>query len=166
MPSLRSRVAASESSTGPSSAELDLEKVFHPQVVALPHFFHRGLDHAYSAIPDKVRYLPPDFCQACRFPLGRLCCSGFATLSNLRFSIAVSFFFIPCSSPLHFRQRKKPRSAAGHGDCTVKYVDGAGNHLVLRPHNHAYPVEVMAMEPGKKVHDYLIGRICYVSIET
>jgi len=48
----------------------------------------------------------------------------------------------------------------------VKYVDGAGNHLVLRPHNHAYPVEVMAMEPGKKVHDYLIGRICYVGIET
>jgi hypothetical protein len=25
---------------------------------------------------------------------------------------------------------------------------------------------VMAMEPGKKVHDYLIGRICYVGIET
>jgi len=24
----------------------------------------------------------------------------------------------------------------------------------------------MAMEPGKKVHDYLIGRICYVGIET
>jgi hypothetical protein len=35
-----------------------------------------------------------------------------------------------------------------------------------RPHNHAYPVEVMAMEPGKKFHDYLIGRICYVGIET
>jgi hypothetical protein len=25
---------------------------------------------------------------------------------------------------------------------------------------------VMAMEPGKEVHDYLIGRICYVGIET
>src|SRR6202795_3182833 len=53
-----------------------------------------------------------------------------------------------------------------NGACTVKYVEVAGNHLVLRPHNHAYPVEVMAMEPGKKVHDYLIGRICYVGIET
>jgi hypothetical protein len=52
------------------------------------------------------------------------------------------------------------------GDCTVKYVEVAGDQLVLRPHNHAYPVEVMAMEPGKKVHDYLIGRICYVGIET
>src|SRR6202142_3514370 len=50
--------------------------------------------------------------------------------------------------------------------CTVKYVEVAGNHLVLRPHNQAYSVEVMAMEPGRKVHDYLIGRVCYVGIET
>jgi hypothetical protein len=28
------------------------------------------------------------------------------------------------------------------GTCTVKYVEEAGNHLVLRPHNTAYPVEV------------------------
>lgn len=52
------------------------------------------------------------------------------------------------------------------GACTVKYVETAGNHLVLRPHNPAYPVEVMPMEHGRKVHDYLIGRICYVGIET
>ena len=57
-------------------------------------------------------------------------------------------------------------AVARNGNCTVKYVEVAGNHLVLRPHNQAYPVEVMAMEPGKKVHDYLIGRICYVGIET
>jgi len=35
-PAFRSSVAANESSTGPSSAEVDLEKVFHPQVVAFP----------------------------------------------------------------------------------------------------------------------------------
>ncbi len=52
------------------------------------------------------------------------------------------------------------------GRCTVKYVELAGNHLVLRPHNQAYPVEVMPMEEGKKAHDYLIGRVCYVGIET
>jgi hypothetical protein len=57
-------------------------------------------------------------------------------------------------------------AVARNGDCTLKYVEVAGRHLVLRPHNQAYPVEVMAMEPGKKVHDYLIGRICYVGIET
>lgn len=57
-------------------------------------------------------------------------------------------------------------AVARNGNCTVKYVEVAGNHLVLRPHNTAYPVEVMVMPPGKKVHDYLIGRICYVGIET
>jgi len=57
-------------------------------------------------------------------------------------------------------------AVAKSGGCTVKYVELAGNHLVLRPHNTAYPVEVIPMEPGKKVHDYLIGRVCYVGIET
>jgi hypothetical protein len=57
-------------------------------------------------------------------------------------------------------------AVARHGACTVKYVELAGNHLVLRPHNPAYPVEVMSMEHGRKVHDYLIGRICHVGIET
>ena len=53
-----------------------------------------------------------------------------------------------------------------NGACTVKYVEQAGNHLVLRPHNPAYPVEVMAMDEGKTAADYLIGRICHVGIET
>jgi hypothetical protein len=52
------------------------------------------------------------------------------------------------------------------GDCTIKYVELAGRHLVLRPHNQAYPVEVMPMEEGKNSADYLIGRVCYVGIET
>jgi len=52
-----------------------------------------------------------------------------------------------------------------NGTCTVKYVEQAGRHLVLRPHNHAYPVEVMPMEEGKSARDYLIGRVCHVGIE-
>jgi len=53
-----------------------------------------------------------------------------------------------------------------NGICTVKYVEVAGRQLVLRPHNQAYPVEVLAMEEGKKPADYLIGRVCHVGIET
>lgn len=52
------------------------------------------------------------------------------------------------------------------GSCTVKYVEVAGNHLILRPHNQAYPIEVMTMEEGKSTADYLVGRVCYVGIET
>jgi len=52
------------------------------------------------------------------------------------------------------------------GHCTIKYVELAGQHLVLRPHNHSYPVEIMPMEDDKTAADYLIGRVCYVGIET
>jgi peptidase S24-like protein len=52
------------------------------------------------------------------------------------------------------------------GACTVKYVELGGNHLILRPHNQAYPVEVLPVEEGKSISDYLIGRVCYVGIET
>jgi len=53
-----------------------------------------------------------------------------------------------------------------NGSCTVKYVEMAGNHLVLRPHNQSYPVEVMSLEADKKPHDYLVGRVCHVGVET
>jgi hypothetical protein len=53
-----------------------------------------------------------------------------------------------------------------HGACTVKYVEVADRQLVLRPHNQAYPVDVLPVEYGRKPADYLIGRVCYVGIET
>lgn len=52
------------------------------------------------------------------------------------------------------------------GECSVKYVEQGGDNLILRPHNQAYPVEVLPVEEGKQVSDYLVGRVCYVGIET
>lgn len=52
------------------------------------------------------------------------------------------------------------------GVCMVKYVEVSEGHVVLRPHNNSYPVEIIPMEPGKKIAAYLIGRICHVGIET
>ena len=53
-----------------------------------------------------------------------------------------------------------------NGVSTVKYVEVAGDQLVLRPHNQAYPVDVLGVEKGVKPADYLIGRVCYVGIQT
>lgn len=50
--------------------------------------------------------------------------------------------------------------------CTVKYVQIAGSNLVLRPHNQAYPVELLPIEEGKRFSDYIVGRVCHVGIET
>src|SRR5215470_12410412 len=49
-------------------------------------------------------------------------------------------------------------------DCTIKYVERAGNQLLLRPQNPSYPLDVIAMEEGQKPSDFIIGRICYVGI--
>lgn len=52
------------------------------------------------------------------------------------------------------------------GECTIKYVELAGNHLVLRPHNASYPVEILPMDQGMSAPDYIVGRVCHVGIET
>jgi SOS-response transcriptional repressor LexA len=57
-------------------------------------------------------------------------------------------------------------AVAKDGDCTIKYVEAAGNVLALRPQNQAYPIDFVTMEQGKTPADYLIGRVCYVGIET
>lgn len=50
--------------------------------------------------------------------------------------------------------------------CTVRYVSVSGNHLVLRPNNPTYAVEVIPIEMGKTFADYIVGRVCHVAIDT
>jgi SOS-response transcriptional repressor LexA len=50
--------------------------------------------------------------------------------------------------------------------CTVKYVEIADHHLVLRPENPAYPVSIVPIEEDKTFADYIVGRVCYVGMET
>jgi Peptidase S24-like len=52
------------------------------------------------------------------------------------------------------------------GTCTIRYVDVDDGHLILRPHNLAYPTEVITLEYGQKPSDCIVGRVCYVGIET
>jgi len=49
--------------------------------------------------------------------------------------------------------------------CTVRYVEVAGNHLILRPHNQASPIEVITMDDSRTAADYLVGRVCHVALE-
>lgn len=52
------------------------------------------------------------------------------------------------------------------GGVTIKYVEQAGDTLILRPHNQAYPVDVIRIEEDKRFADYIVGRVCHVAIET
>jgi hypothetical protein len=48
--------------------------------------------------------------------------------------------------------------------CAVRYVEVAGNHLILRPHSESSPLEFITMDEGKSAADYVVGRVCHVGI--
>lgn len=52
-----------------------------------------------------------------------------------------------------------------NGACKIRYVESAGDNLVLRPHNQSYSVEIIALENGQKAGDFVVGRVCYVGME-
>jgi transcriptional regulator with XRE-family HTH domain len=65
-----------------------------------------------------------------------------------------------------YRRNESNMYAVGRrGQCAVTYVEVAGRNLLLRPHNTAYPVEVLPLAAGKSSSDHVIGRVCYVGIE-
>jgi len=45
---------------------------------------------------------------------------------------------------------------------TMRYVDFVSNRLVLRPHNIAFPVELMEVDPGEAPNDLLVGRVALI----
>jgi transcriptional regulator with XRE-family HTH domain len=51
------------------------------------------------------------------------------------------------------------------GTCTIKYVEVSGEHLILRPHNPSFSLEVITMEDGRTAADYIVGRVCHAAIE-
>jgi hypothetical protein len=52
------------------------------------------------------------------------------------------------------------------GSCIIRYVELAGKNIVLRPQNQSHAVEVLTMSEGQGLADYLVGRVCYMGIET
>lgn len=52
------------------------------------------------------------------------------------------------------------------GLCKIRYVEAAGENLVLRPHNQSYGVEIVSLEKGQAAPECLIGRVCHVGMET
>jgi hypothetical protein len=49
--------------------------------------------------------------------------------------------------------------------CAVRYVETAGNRLVLRPHNRSTPLETIPLDEGKHSYDYVVGRVCQIGQE-
>ena len=53
--------------------------------------------------------------------------------------------------------------AVRHGaQLTLRYVDFLSNRLVLRPHNLAFPVDLIELEPDESPNDLIAGRIALI----
>jgi hypothetical protein len=49
--------------------------------------------------------------------------------------------------------------------CLIGYASVSGDHLILRPQNPRYPVELIRIERGRSYSDYIVGRVCHVAFE-
>ncbi len=64
------------------------------------------------------------------------------------------------------RGEKNMYAVRKDGVCNIKYVELVNNCLILRPHNPAGPIEVITLRQREKPGDHIVGRVCYVEIET
>ena len=49
--------------------------------------------------------------------------------------------------------------------CMVRYVEVAGNQLILRPHDHTSPIDVIPLDQAKAAADHIVGRVCHIGME-
>jgi hypothetical protein len=66
-----------------------------------------------------------------------------------------------------YRPNRANLYAVRHGaHLTLRYVDYGANRLVLRPHNIAFPVDLIEIDPGESPGDLIAGRVAQILNET
>jgi hypothetical protein len=67
------------------------------------------------------------------------------------------------NSLLTYRPNRANLYAVRQGShLTVRYVDFLAGRLVLRPHNFAFPVALIDVDPGESPNEFLVGRIALI----
>jgi transcriptional regulator with XRE-family HTH domain len=67
------------------------------------------------------------------------------------------------NSLLPYRPNRPNLYAIRHGaHLTVRYAEFQSSRLILRPHNIAFPVELMALDPEESPSDWLVGRVALI----
>ena len=71
------------------------------------------------------------------------------------------------TSLMPYRTNRPNLYAVRHGaHLTLRYLDFVSNRLVLRPHNVAFPVDLIEMDPEEGPGDLVAGRVALVINET
>ncbi len=65
------------------------------------------------------------------------------------------------SAPYHPHRRNLYAVRVGP-HLTLRYVEFASSHLILRPYNNAFPVQLIEVNPEESPYDLLVGRIALI----
>jgi hypothetical protein len=66
-----------------------------------------------------------------------------------------------------YRLNRPNLYAMRHGaHLILRYVDFVGDRLVLRPHNIAFPVDILEVDPGESPGNLIVGRVALILNET
>jgi len=49
--------------------------------------------------------------------------------------------------------------------CAIRYLAVASGHIILRPHNEQWPVELIEIGYDRSFAEYIVGRVCHVAFE-
>lgn len=67
------------------------------------------------------------------------------------------------NSLLPYSPNRQNLYAVRHGShLTLRYVESFASRLVLRPHNNAFPVHLIELDPGESPYELLTGRIALI----
>ena len=67
------------------------------------------------------------------------------------------------NSLMPYRPNRPNVYAVRHGaHLTLRYADFLSNRLVLRPHNIAFPVDLIEIDPGESAGDLIAGRVALI----
>lgn len=49
--------------------------------------------------------------------------------------------------------------------CSIRYLAIADDRVILRPHQRDFPIELLRIEQNRNYSDYVVGRVCHISVE-
>lgn len=98
-----------------------------------------------------------------RFVAVRISGSDALPMEPLLLPDAVTLIDRHYNSLMPYRPNRPNLYAVRHGaHLTLRYVDYVSNRLVLRPHNIAFPVDLIEVDPGDAPSELIAGRIALI----
>jgi len=140
-----------------SHATALFEPVIRPSAVQLMLHLPPGALHSVRARASNVRRAWQ------RFVAIRVSAADALPMEPLVLPEAIALIDRHYNSLLPYRPNRPNLYAIRHGShLTLRYAEFQSNRLILRPHNIASPVELIAMDPEASPSDVLTGRIALI----